>query len=115
MLLKSVLKDKIKKRLINIRDLRLYYLIVCEGAKTEPNYFESIKKELPVGLLEIKIEGTGRNTLGLVKHAKILGEKSTRKFDKIWVVFDRDSFPERNFNPFCSLFVKKQLKMDQIE
>ena len=87
-----------KKRVFNKRDYRLYYLVVCEGEKTEPNYFESLKKELPVGVLDIKIEGTGRNTTGLVKHAKALSEKSTRTYDKIWVVFDRDSFPERNFN-----------------
>lgn len=39
-----------------------YILIVCEGTKTEPNYFEAIKKTFPKKLLEtydIDIEGTG--------------------------------------------------------
>ena len=32
------------KRKVGTREIRQYFLIVCEGAKTEPNYFESIKK-----------------------------------------------------------------------
>lgn len=87
-----------RKRTVNERNFRLYYLIVCEGERTEPNYFESLKKELPVGLVSIKIEGTGRNTTSLVRHTISLANQSTRKFDKVWAVFDKDSFPDRNFN-----------------
>jgi len=87
-----------KKRLINRRDYRLFYLIVCEGEKTEPNYFKSFEKELPVGVIKLEIEGTGRNTSGLVRHAIELNKQSNRKFDRIWAVFDKDSFPAINFN-----------------
>jgi len=34
------------KRLFGNRPRRRYYLIVCEGEKTEPNYFEAIRKIL---------------------------------------------------------------------
>lgn len=92
-------------RRIGFRPLRLYYLIVCEGEKTEPNYFEGLKKKLPPGMMEstrIDIEGKGYNTLSLVKKAKEkkdeLEKNSLRRIDKLWVVFDRDSFKPQDFN-----------------
>ncbi|MEI8202202.1 MAG: RloB family protein [Bacteroidota bacterium] len=87
-----------KKRSIDNRNFRLYYLIVCEGEKTEPNYFEAIKKELPVGIIDLKIEGTGRNTIGLINHTIAMRDKSNRKYDYVWAVFDKNSFPPENFN-----------------
>ncbi len=52
-----------RKRKMGIKSKRLFYLIVCEGEKTEPNYFESLKEALPKGVLEmtnIDIDGTGK-------------------------------------------------------
>jgi hypothetical protein len=40
-----------QKRKKNIRNKRKYYLIVCEGEATEPNYFEGLKQDLPKGVL----------------------------------------------------------------
>ncbi|SFD21421.1 RloB-like protein [Chitinophaga sp. CF118] len=40
-----------QKRKKDVRSKRKYYLIVCEGAKTEPNYFEGLKDDLPKGVL----------------------------------------------------------------
>jgi hypothetical protein len=94
-----------KKRLIGFKSKRMFYLIVCEGEKTEPNYFSSLKKSLPKGVLEltqIDIDGTGKNTLSIIEEAKKLRkryeEKYLRKIDKVWTVFDKDNFPSRNFN-----------------
>lgn len=87
-----------KKRAIETRTKRVYFLIVCEGEKTEPNYFKALEKKLPKDTVELQIEGTGRNTIGLVEHAIKLRDKSYRKYDRVWVVFDKDSFPEENFN-----------------
>jgi len=96
---------KEKKRRIEFKSKRKFYLIVCEGEKTEPNYFESLKTSLPKGVLaltNIDIDGTGKNTLSIIEEAKKLRnkyqEKYLRKIDKVWAVFDRDSFPSRNFN-----------------
>ena len=61
-----------QKRKKNIRIKRKYYLIVCEGAATEPNYFEGLKQDLPKGILtsyQIDIEGTGMNTQSLINEA----------------------------------------------
>ncbi len=94
-----------KRRLVGLRSKRMFYLIVCEGEKTEPNYFSSLKKALPKGVLEltqIDIDGTGKNTLSIIEEAKKLRkkyeERYLRKIDKVWAVFDKDSFPSRNFN-----------------
>lgn len=94
-----------KKRKTEFKSKRKFYLIVCEGEKTEPNYFESLKSSLPKGVLEltnIDIDGTGKNTLSIVEEAEKLRtryeEKYLRKIDKVWAVFDKDSFPAKNFN-----------------
>ncbi len=90
-----------QKRKIRTRKLRRRYLIVCEGTKTEPNYFEAFKKELPRGLVEIDIHGIGANTLTIVQEAKrtfLKSKRSSIPYDEVWVVFDRDSFPADNFD-----------------
>lgn len=93
------------KRKRNTIPKRKYFLIVCEGEKTEPNYFESLKQDLPKGVLtscRIDIEGTGRNTVSLVQESEKIKERLENEtslvIDKIWVVFDRDSFEPNNFN-----------------
>ena len=103
-ILKRRARDE-KKRKIEFKSKRKFYLIVCEGEKTEPNYFESLKSSLPKGVLEltnIDIDGTGRNTLSIIEEAIKLRdkyeEKYLREIDKVWAVFDRDSFPAINFN-----------------
>jgi hypothetical protein len=87
-----------KKRAVATREKRVYFLIVCEGEKTEPNYFRELEKQLPIGSVELRVEGMGRNTLGLVEEAIRLQEKSAKKYDRIWAVFDKDDFPDENFN-----------------
>ncbi|MGP6140268.1 MULTISPECIES: RloB family protein [unclassified Jeotgalibaca] len=70
------------------------FLIVCEGTKTEPNYFRSF----PVLSARVEIRGTGRNTLSLVHYAEGLLEGREHEFDEIWIVFDKDSFSAVSFN-----------------
>ena len=41
------------RRKVNFKPKRKNYLIVCEGEKTEPNYFKSLKSSLPKGVLEV--------------------------------------------------------------
>jgi hypothetical protein len=93
------------RRQINNKPKRKRYLIVCEGEKTEPNYFEALKLALPKGVLEVvdfRIIGEGFNTESLVQQAISLRAKweseSGRTIDKLWVVFDKDSFLPAAFN-----------------
>ncbi|MDR1983927.1 MAG: RloB family protein [Prevotellaceae bacterium] len=110
---KAKIPNEIKKRFIresqkrerDIRTKRTYYLIVCEGEKTEPNYFESLKQDLPKGILttyQIDIKGTGRNTQSLIDEALRIKAKYednyNRPIDKLWTVFDKDSFSAKDFN-----------------
>ncbi len=92
-------------RMENGRPLRKQYLIICEGEKTEPNYFHSFKDSLPKGILSVcdfHIDGTGYNTKSLVDKAIEIRDKwvgkTTRPVDKLWIVFDRDSFKAQSFN-----------------
>ncbi|HEY4288406.1 MAG TPA: RloB family protein [Puia sp.] len=93
------------KRKKDIKPKRKYYLIVCEGVQTEPNYFEAFKERLPKGVLtscHIEIEGAGQNTESLVDETIRLinawSSETGRQIDKAWVVFDRDSFKAQQFN-----------------
>ncbi|MDR1405630.1 MAG: RloB family protein [Prevotellaceae bacterium] len=89
---------KEQKRKINFREKRVYFLIVCEGTKTEPQYFASFETNFPPYTLDIETVGTGKNTLGVVEAAIQKRNSSSKKYDSVWAVFDRDSFLEQNFN-----------------
>ena len=74
------------------------FFIICEGERTEPNYFERFR--VPGKIL--KIIGTGYNTLTLVDEAIRLKNEAASAYDQIWCVFDRDSFPPDDFNSAIS-------------
>lgn len=82
------------------------YLIVCEGTKTEPLYFEAIKKKielkykdrLDVREVSIDIDGTGRNTESLVKYTMRVVKESLVPYNNVWCVFDKDDFSNSQFN-----------------
>ncbi len=80
------------RRTVESRGLpRQTFLIVCEGEKTEPNYFKAFR----VKSAEIVVEGTGCNTVSLVdKTNRIIGtyKRDEITFDQIWCVFDKDAF-----------------------
>ncbi|MFA4906711.1 MAG: RloB family protein [archaeon] len=72
-------------------------LIVCEGERTEPLYFKAFR----ISSVKVEIAGTGRNTDSLVEFAIDLEEKTRKNhepYDEVWCVFDKDDFPEQNFN-----------------
>ena len=85
-------------RVVATRNKLIYFLIVCEGEKTEPNYFKALEKDLPVGVVDVDIEGAGRNTIDLVNYTIQKVGRSIRRYDRVWIVFDRDDFPDYNFN-----------------
>ena len=70
-------------------------LIVCEGEKTEPNYFLGIKNHYEINTSNIKIVGDGgaspvniwADAKRLYKEAKDSGDE----YDKVYCVFDKDS------------------------
>ena len=86
------------------------FLIVCEGEKTEPNYFRSFKLHSAA----VKVVGCGMNTRSLVEKAleiKKKAEDNDERFDQVWCVFDRDSFSLQNFNTAFDIAGRKNIKI----
>ncbi len=64
-------------------------LIVCEGGKTEPNYFTELKKAFRLNNANVKICGRGSDPFSVVDFA-IKTFKLEPEFDRVYCVFDRD-------------------------
>lgn len=61
--------------------------MVCEGERTEPNYFEAFRVSSAI------VRGTGYSTLSLVREAlRLRRELGLEKADQVWAVFDHDDF-----------------------
>lgn len=85
-------------RKVGTRRLRRI-LIVCEGEKTEPNYFKAFPDN-PEVYDSLEVEGTGYNTLSLVREAIRLRDEAVRNgqpYIETWCVFDKDSFSDESF------------------
>jgi len=74
-------------------------LIVCEGARTEPEYFRSLRKELRLQTVEVVVEGErcGSAPISVVDHAISLRSEREAEakqsaiavpYDVIWCVMD---------------------------
>jgi len=86
------------------------WLIVCEGTKTEPNYFAGLLKYFyDLGGRDlsssVEIKGLGLGTESLVKSAESFFELVETEFGlmrfphgNIAAVFDRDVFTKKSFN-----------------
>lgn len=85
------------------------WLIVCEGKKTEPNYFKAAIEDINKTLeepyrLKVDIVGKGRNTTSLVDSVDgLFNDISSYKLSKInydttFVVFDKDDFTDDMFD-----------------
>lgn len=89
-----------KKRKENVREKLVRFLIVCEGTKTEPHYFEALIMNYISTVREVTIEGEGKATVALVDETmeikKDLERKNAMTFDRVWVVFDKDDFDDFN-------------------
>lgn len=89
-----------KRRQECVRDEHVRFLIVCEGKKTEPFYFEALVRDCISTVREVTIEGEGMATVALVEQTKEIKEDLERRnamtFDRVWVVFDKDDFNDFN-------------------
>ncbi len=97
------------------RPKRRNILIVCEGEKTEPNYFEAFRKTLVGGEGDrVEVVGIGENTLNLVEKAKKIVEERSRSekppFYYVWLVFDKDDFPNEHFDNAINLIAQENQK-----
>ena len=95
-------KERQQKQLERKRELRApcaRILIVSEGSKTEPLYFEDMRidQRLPQANIAVSPSNLGTEPLQVVKYAKQLFEEGDkfksiepRAFEYVYAVFDRD-------------------------
>ena len=77
--------------------IRCSVLVVCEGTKTEPNYFEAFaQKQQGIIVYDVEVKGLGRGTKDVVE--KAIDLKNKNNYDRVWAVFDKDDFPAKDFN-----------------
>ena len=81
-------------------------LIVCEGKKTEPNYFSGLRRELRLSNVNIKIlnKTIGSDPLSVVNSA-IAEFKKDQGYDMIYCVFDKDKHTTFSHGLFFVLFM----------
>lgn len=79
-------------RRVDVLEVQQTFLIVCEGEKTEPNYFRRFRVPKKV----VDVRGLGDSTLSLVE--RTIGLMQDQEYNQVWCVFDRDSFPAVRFN-----------------
>lgn len=92
------------------KTIRCSILIVCEGTKTEPNYFEAFaEKRQGVIVYDIEVKGLGRGTKDVVEKEIYL--KGKNDYDRVWAVFDKDEFPAKDFNEAISLGQKNGIEV----
>ena len=90
-------KERDIRRKVGVRPVKKSFLIVCEGQNTEPEYFNSFR----LTSAAVKAVGKGLGTRALVREAVGIRQEEQRKgktYDQYWVVFDKDDFPEDDFN-----------------
>lgn len=80
------------------------HLIVCEGEKTEPLYFEGMRNALKPEFrnrIHIVVKGTGLHTTDLLDYA--LREcRLSGGYDHVWLAYDRDDFDLQEFDSVVS-------------
>ncbi|KJZ03243.1 RloB family protein [Pseudoalteromonas piscicida] len=94
---------KIKRRAAKTKHSRLVgsrspyetILIVTEGEKTEPLYFQELINDHRLNSANIVVDGSSNSSpSSVLKHAKKLEKKARDKglpYDKVYCVFDKDS------------------------
>jgi len=85
-------------------------LIYCEDSKSSADYLRCFP--IDPKRVEVRVEGTGMNTDSLVEAAIRAREKALKKtpYSQVWCVFDRDSFPKRNYARAFELAFKHKIR-----
>ena len=91
-------KAKVVKELQRRRSRRASYdkiLIVCEGEKTEPNYFQELVDFYKLNSANVEIDGScGSSPKSVLERAEYLASSEKTKgdaYDRVYCVFDKDS------------------------
>ncbi len=93
------------------RSPRRRLLVVCEGAKTEPDYVRGFVRQCRAAVVEIRIpdeRGDPRRLVEIAKKHKTWADREARSerdpllaYDEVWCVFDRDQ--HERFTDACTM------------
>lgn len=87
-------KGSLSRRSRNTREEYAKVLIVCEGEKTEPHYFEDCREHYRLSNANIEVTGdSGSDPMSVVKHAKEEAKSANSlgdPYDAVYCVFDKD-------------------------
>lgn len=96
-------------------------LIVCEGKKTEPNYFKSLRQYLRLEVVQVEVIGEGGAPITVVGNAIKMRDKRRKEsktslletpFDEIWCVFDTEDLSKnRSYHEAVEKAEKEKIKL----
>lgn len=94
---------KEKRRQDHLKKREFRYYIFCEGEQTEPNYFRGFKELIedePIyrDMVLIEIEPCAAETMRVIGKAEEYVRAKRIQKGQIWCVYDKDSFPAKDFN-----------------
>ena len=94
---------KKKRRQEYLEQKEYRYYIFCEGEQTEPQYFAGFKRLIednPIyrNMLLIEIEPCAAETMRVIEAAEKYVKKYGITKGQVWCVYDKDSFPAKDFN-----------------
>lgn len=99
-------------RPIGFRHYQARIQVICEGAKTEPEYFQWLKSILRTKNLHLAIakKADGKSSPpALIKQAEhLLRSTAYRKGDQIWLVLDADQWTDEQFIELCRWMQKSK-------
>ncbi len=97
-----------RSRFVRREDVRAPYdavLIICEGKKTEPRYFEGLRKAYRLSSTNVTVvpsdEAGGNDPLSIVRYALKRLDQASADWDHVYCVFDRDG--HENYDEACQV------------
>jgi len=103
---------RLKRERRKIREYKNSILIICEGEKTEPEYFE----KFPITNINVVTIGIGKSNIALIEDAIVVWKKNAdegKYFERLWCVFDRDDFPLRNYNQAFKSILSEETRLNK--
>lgn len=91
-----------------LKDPAPLYLIVCEGEKTEPNYFNELRNYERISSISVRVCGDcGSAPISVVEHSESLYQELTKaghSVQGVFCIFDRDT--HESFDKACALALR---------